>query len=421
VIEEAPSPVVDATLRERMGADAVAAARAVGYVGAGTVEFIVDADGRHFFLEMNTRLQVEHPVTECVTGLDLVEWQLRVAAGEPLPLAQHEVPLRGHAIELRLYAEDPYAGFAPQTGEILHWRPEQALAGRAPGAAAFGGLRIDAGIAEGGRVSPWYDAMVANLIVHGRDRPDAIRRLRASLREAVLVGPVHNGRFLHDLLDHPAFRGATMHTGLIDDWAAAGEPLLQRPAPEPVDWCLAAAVLAWRAGTGHRPASVAAWDLPLQCQDQRRTLRVQPEGHRVRVQTAGQPAMTVELLGWDDHLLRYSLDGVQQRCVCLPAGEGLQLVRTAWPLGFTEVSPWPSAMAERDPRRVTAPVAGTVAALAVQVGDRVTEGQPLVCIEAMKMEMWQHAAGPGRVAVLHVQPREAVEAGTLLAELEIEE
>jgi geranyl-CoA carboxylase alpha subunit len=191
VIEESPSPVVGPALREAMGRDAVAAAQAVGYCGAGTVEFIVDADLKHYFLEMNTRLQVEHPVTEMVTGLDLVEWQLRVAAGERLPLRQHEVRWQGHAIEARLYAEDPYAQptpFAPQTGTVQWWRPEAA--------AAQPGVRIDHGIAEGGCVSPFYDAMVAKFIVHGRDRDDAIRRLRAALQDAPLLGLRNNGRFL---------------------------------------------------------------------------------------------------------------------------------------------------------------------------------------------------------------------------------
>ena len=219
--------------------------------GAGTVEFIVDADLKHYFLEMNTRLQVEHPVTECITGLDLVEWQLRVAAGEHLPLTQDEVRFQGHAIEVRLYAEDPYAGFAPQTGRVLHWRPGDALRP---------GVRIDSGIAEGGQVTPFYDAMVAKLIAHGRDRTDAIRRLTAAIEDAPLVGLRNNGRFLRDLLAHPAFREARMHTTLIDDWATQGEPLLVAPTISDSTWRLAAAVLATRDGGSRRPASVAAWD-----------------------------------------------------------------------------------------------------------------------------------------------------------------
>jgi geranyl-CoA carboxylase alpha subunit len=216
VIEESPSPVVDAAMRAAMGRDAVAAALAAGYRGAGTVEFVVDADGAHYFLEMNTRLQVEHPVTEMVTGFDLVEWQLRVAAGEPLtamiPGLQRDVRLAGHAIEARLYAEDPYADFAPQTGTVRWWRPDAAT--------AEPGVRIDHGIAEGSVVSPFYDAMVAKVIVHGRDRDDAIRRLRAALVRAPLLGLPNNGRFLADLVDHAAGNPVFNRTvTLKDSWA----------------------------------------------------------------------------------------------------------------------------------------------------------------------------------------------------------
>ena len=172
VIEESPSPIVDAAMRERMGRDAVAAALAVGYRGAGTVEFIVDAERRHYFLEMNTRLQVEHPVTECVTGFDLVEWQLRIAQGEPLPVSQEQVRLEGHAIEVRLYAEDPCDGWKPQTGRILGWRPERA------------GVRVDHGIAEGGEITPWYDAMLAKFIAHGTSGPAAAKRFYVKLLAA---------------------------------------------------------------------------------------------------------------------------------------------------------------------------------------------------------------------------------------------
>ena len=236
VIEEAPSPIVSPQMRAQMGADAVAAALAVGYRGAGTVEFIVDSENRHYFLEMNTRLQVEHPVTECITGLDLVEWQLRVAAGEPLPLQQQDIQLNGHAIEVRLYAEDPYNGFAPQTGPVQFWRPEWALAGRAKGQCAFGEVRIDAGIQEGGEISPWYDPMVAKLIAHGRDRNDAIRRLMAALEDSPLLGVRNNARFLRDLLDHPDFRAARMHTATIDQWMQDGAALLKAPQADGATW-----------------------------------------------------------------------------------------------------------------------------------------------------------------------------------------
>jgi geranyl-CoA carboxylase alpha subunit len=258
VIEEAPSPVVSPAMRAAMGQDAVAAALAVGYRGAGTVEFIVDADLKHYFLEMNTRLQVEHPVTEMVTGFDLVEWQLRVAAGEPLPAQQADIPMKGHAIEARLYVEDPYAGFAPQTGTVRWWRPQRALAA---------GVRIDDGIVEGSDISPWYDPMVAKVIVHGRDRNDAIRRLRAALENAPLLGLRNNGRFLADLVNHPAFRSAAMTTTLIDQWQDSGEALLQRPVPTDEAWCVAAAAFAMEHGGSWRADSVAAYGIPLSCDD----------------------------------------------------------------------------------------------------------------------------------------------------------
>jgi geranyl-CoA carboxylase alpha subunit len=435
VIEEAPSPVVDAAMRARMGADAVAAAQAVGYRGAGTVEFIVDADLNHYFLEMNTRLQVEHPVTECITGIDLVEWQLRVAAGEPLPLAQHEIRFGGHAIEARLYAEDPYAGFAPQTGKVLHWRPHDALRGRTagaphagrghgqagPGHGAPSGVRIDAGIAEGGDVTPFYDPMLAKLIAHGRDRDDAIRRLIAALDDAPLVGVPNNARLLRDLLGHAAFRHAHLHTALLDQWSQQGEPPLRRPVPDEADWCIAAAVLALRGdGAVVRPAGVAAWDLTLGDGDERRTLRVHPHDRRVAVGMHAR-TVTVEVIAHDGHRLRYAIDGVQRERVCVRDGDVLYLAREAAVLALREASPWPAGEDHGDPRFARAPVAGTIAAIGVAPGDAVAAGQPLVCVEAMKMELWLNAGRSGRVVAVHARLRDTVEAGAVLVELQIEE
>ena len=208
------------------------------------MEFIVDREGGHYFIEMNTRLQVEHPVTEMITGLDLVEWQLRIAAGEPLPLKQSDVVFEGHAIEARLYAEDPSQHFAPQTGRIVHWQPQRALRP---------GIRIDDGIVQGSIVTPHYDAMVAKIIAHGRDRDDAIRRLAAALRDTPLLGIVNNGRFLRELVEHEDFRGARLHTGTLDEWDAQGHALMRAEPPGDVAWCLAAALLC--GDGGWRPAS----------------------------------------------------------------------------------------------------------------------------------------------------------------------
>ena len=388
VIEESPAPGLTPAQRESMGRDAVAAARAVGYVGAGTVEFIVDAQGQHHFLEMNTRLQVEHPVTECVTGLDLVEWQLRVAAGEPLPPLLHPVDRPdGHAIELRLYAEDPSAGFRPQTGRVALWRPERS------------GVRVDHGLSEGDEISPWYDAMVAKYIAHGRDRADAIRRLLRALEQAPLLGLTTNAGFLHGLLQTDEFRSGTLTTQRLDTWAEAGHPLMQAPTPEENAWRVAAAVLG---GDGRE------FDLTLSTRPGTppRTWRIPVDG--------------VQVLSLADGELRVRVDGVERRLPAVRDGTTLHLGWAGTPTSFTEASPWPQAATGADPSRLRASVAGLLARLRVAVGDHVDAGQPLACVEAMKMEMWLHASAPGTVRAIHRAPGAPVAAGDVIIELEID-
>jgi geranyl-CoA carboxylase alpha subunit len=406
VIEEAPSPVVSSTMRDAMGRDAVAAALAVGYCGAGTVEFIVDPHLKHYFLEMNTRLQVEHPVTEMITGLDLVEWQLRVAAGEPLPLTQEQVRFSGHAIEARLYAEDPYSAFAPQTGTVLHWRPAAA--------AAQPGIRIDAGIAEGGVVTPYYDPLLAKVIAHGRDRDDAVRRLMAALEDAPLLGLANNARFLRDLIDHPRFRSASMHTALLDEWAAGSEALLQRPAPDDELWCLAAAVAV---GRGARPASVAGFDLSLECGATKRALRVELGAGSVHVDlgaTRHEVDLGTEGAGWLD----YRFDGLRRRIALVRDGGRLHFSRAAAGFVFAEVSPFPAVDAAHDASRVRSPVAGTVTQVLVVQGDFVVAGQTVACVEAMKMEMKLVATVASCVAIVRISTGDQVASGAVLVELE---
>ena len=420
VIEESPSPVVSPAMRERMGRDAVLAAQAIGYRGAGTIEFIVDQDLNHYFLEMNTRLQVEHPVTEMVSGLDLVEWQLRVADGQPLPLRQDQIQFTGHAIEARLYTEDPYAGFAPQTGRIQWWRPAVAL---------YQGVRIDDGIREGGEVSPHYDPMVAKLIVHGKDRPDAIRRLMATLDDSPLLGLKHNARFLRDLVDHPRFRSGTMTTTLIDEWQQQGEALLQRPTAPEWAWTVAASLFAARdQGLDDvvlRADSVRHYDLPLSCDGQSRTLRVSvPQRGLVQVQAAPTaPPHTVQLHDRGDDprggAVRFSLDGSQRDVTAVWCGPALHVVIDAATFVFEETSAWPDLATAQDPCRALSPVAGTVAQVLVKVGDAVGPDQPLLSIEAMKMEMWLTAQSAGTVKAVHAQVGEQVQAQALLIELEL--
>ena len=421
VIEEAPSPIVSPALRASMGRDAVTAALAVGYRGAGTVEFIVDQDLRHYFLEMNTRLQVEHPVTEMIAGQDLVEWQLRVAAGEALPLRQDEIRCSGHAIEARLYAEDPYAGFAPQSGPVLHFRPA---------AAARPGVRIDAGIAEGGTVTPFYDAMLAKVIAHGRDRADAIRRLMAALEDAPLLGLATNGRFLRDLVDHHRFRQAAMHTTLLDEWLEGGAAILQRPLPTDADWQLAAAVFAgaadWHATSLAGPRSAIpgmqsmGFDLTLTCSGETRTLRVESAGGMARV-GAGDSATEVRIESAEGSRLRYTMDGVTRHAILHRDGSTLHLSRDAAVFVFSEAWPFPVAETRDDPSTARAAVAGTIARIEVAVGDAVAAGQTLAVIEAMKMEMRVTANAAGTVAAVRVLLGQQVAAGALLVDLTLQE
>ncbi|MBI3384526.1 MAG: ATP-grasp domain-containing protein [Aquabacterium sp.] len=428
VIEESPSPVVSPAMREAMGRDAVLAAKAINYCGAGTIEYIVDQDLNYYFLEMNTRLQVEHPVTEMISGLDLVEWQLRVAAGQPLPLKQDEIKLQGHAIEARLYTEDPYAGFAPQTGDIAWWRPAQAI---------HEGVRIDDGIVEGGTVTPHYDPMVAKLIVHGRDRDDAIRRLIATLDDAPLLGLKNNSRFLRDLVDHPRFRAGTMTTTLIDQWQTDNEAILQRPVATDEAWLVAAAVIAARAQTRDvgiqapalRADSVSGFDVPLTCDGSQRTLRVQGQrnGRFLVGLTPTDVQHDLRLISHDTNarggVLSYELDGVQRRLLAVwcetVQGSELHVVQQASTFVFSEVSAWPDAGNAADPSRALSPVAGTVAQVLVKAGDTVVADQPLLSIEAMKMEMWLSAQAPGVIKAVYVQAGEQVQAKTLLIDIEL--
>ncbi len=411
VIEEAPSPVVTPAMRAAMGQDAVAAALAVGYRGAGTVEFIVDDKLNHYFLEMNTRLQVEHPVTEMITGYDLVEWQLRVAAGEPLPAQQADITLTGHAIEARLYAEDPYTGFTPQTGTVLWWQPGT-------------DFRVDDGIVQGSVVTPFYDPMVAKIIVHGRDRDDAIRRLRAALANTPLLGLKNNGPFLRDLLDHPAFRKAEMTTTLIDQWQERGEALLQEAAPTDDTWRVAAVAVvtrgveAWR-GNNWRANSVAAFDLRLQCADVVRSLRVRPDRHGGVAVTCDGATVAVHVLGFVDCTLRYAVDGVTRTAIAVFAGVDVHLALDGRTFVFSEVSAFPDADALKDASKARSPVAGKVTQVLVAAGTAVQAGQQMLCVEAMKMEMWLIAEAAGVVQAVHATVGDQVESGALLIALEM--
>ncbi len=428
VVEEAPSPAVGPALRARLGAAAVAAARAAGYVGAGTVEFLLDEGGDFSFLEMNTRLQVEHPVTEAVTGLDLVGLQLAVAAGEPLPIAQGDVALRGHAIECRVYAEDAERGFLPSSGPIELFAPP-----------AGPGVRNDVGVYTGDEVSVYYDPQLAKLIVHAPDRPAAIARLTRALRDYAVLGPVTNLPFLLWIAEHPEFRAGRTTTEFIPrHWSPAREA-----APPPREVLLGAAALdllgrAEReraAAAGGRPASpwqtVGAWGvgggaatLRLRHGDTEYILAAgRAEGDTWRVALGDEETtVAVERLGPGAVLIREGVRSILIRGVASPEGFAIAWQGRAYqlrkPLPPTVESAGAGAVGAGRHEALTAPMPGKVLKLHVAEGERVRANQPLLVLEAMKME---HIIAAPRDAVVGRLPYgegALVTGGAVLAELD---
>jgi 3-methylcrotonyl-CoA carboxylase alpha subunit len=419
VIEEAPAPGMTAGLRARMGEAAVKAALAVGYRGAGTVEFIVDGsqplsdETPFYFMEMNTRLQVEHPVTEAVTGQDLVEWQLRVAAGDPLPLSQDEIALSGHAVEARLYAEDPDNGFLPSTG-MLHVLD---LAGG-------DGIRIDTGVREGDTVTPFYDPMIAKVIASGRDRDEALDRLSAALRDSLVAGPRTNTGFLRKLADDPDFRGNTFDTGLID---------------RKLDTLIAASAAT-------REAAVALGTLRL----------IEREGERIETERLRRSNETNSPWSVADG---FQLGGVRQIAQPLVIDGTQETVNIEWSDGGPAIRvPGPESgeeeleadlvdtdegiyvlvegrqflVADRDPFSfdldtpdgdaiVRAPMHGKVISLHVETGATVSRGDKLAVIEAMKMEHTLTAGRGGTISEVAASQGDQVGEGQKLIVIHAEE
>ena len=443
VLEEAPAPGMTPERRAQMGAAAVAAARRVGYVGAGTVEFICEHDvassGRFYFMEMNTRLQVEHPVTEAITGLDLVEWQLRVAAGEPLPLQQADIPLHGHAIEARVCAENPAQGFLPSTGTLRTLRT--------PEATRFtpGRVRLDMGVAEGDAISPHYDPMIAKLIVHGDSREAALARMDEALSALHITGVQNNVDFLRQLVRTRSFAQPQLDTALIEreHEALFGAPSAQRQQAQQRDALLGATLRWWldacAATNGHADpwARHDGWALHGHSQ---RVLQWRcasasdaEEAMTVTVQQARDGALTlrwadacvsvrslhgsgtplhaeVDGAPWSAHVDRHlEPSGTHTFDVFTPLGH--QLVRWLDPLLAGDVQ-------QAGAGRITAPMPGKVIAVLVAAGDAVTAGQALLITEAMKMEHSLTAPRDGTVAELLCSVGDQVAEGIELLRLE---
>jgi acetyl-CoA/propionyl-CoA carboxylase biotin carboxyl carrier protein len=382
VVEEAPSPVVDAALRAQMGAAAVALACACAYEGAGTVEFIATGDGGEFyFLEMNTRLQVEHPVTELVYGVDLVEQQLRVAAGEPLGLRQEELVPHGHAVEARLYAEDPDHGFLPAAGTILSYREP-----------AGTGIRVDSGVRAQTEVATTYDPMLAKVIAHGPDRPTALRRLTRALAGFELLGVPTNAGFTRELLARDDVRAGEQDTGLLERILAAGDRAPSEDLP-------AAAVLA-AAGSDHPPGP---WRRRLAGHGDARV-------HDGQVSIGGRTWTSAAVRFDLDGAARVTLDGVERRYAVRVTdesiwvardGEQLEL-RTEHPIGAGDAALLDS---------LQAPMPGTVLLVRVADGDHVEAGDVLLVLESMKMELSITAPHAGTVDGLALEPGDRVTRG----------
>ena len=373
VVEEAPSPALDPATRAAMQDAAVRAAADIGYVGAGTVEFLFDpTDGTFAFLEMNTRLQVEHPVTELVTGLDLVDWQLRIARGEHLDLSQDDVTMDGHAIEVRLYAEDVARGYLPQVGTVLAWQPPTGP-----------GIRVDAGIVAGQAITPHYDPMLAKVIAHGRDRDDARRRLADALDRLVCLGVTTNRTFLAALLREPTFTAGEATTALLDEMD------LTPPSPTAADL---AAVVGWRhlraMDTGGHPAGLQGWTNAVWLASPVR-LQVGDEVVTGSVD-AGDPTTvrigdTAVVVSADPRGVQ--VDGRPLALVGVVDGDRLLVRLPHVDVDATDLTHAPPAAHDATGAGVLlAPMHGAVTAVPVEVGQQVAAGDPVVVVEAMKME-----------------------------------
>jgi geranyl-CoA carboxylase alpha subunit len=418
VIEEAPSPALSADLRERMGEAAVAAARAISYVGAGTVEFLLDAAGNFYFLEMNTRLQVEHAVTEAIIGIDMVEWQLRVAAGEPLPLAQQDIRFRGHAIEARLYAEDPYADFLPQSGTLIDWQP-----------ATGDGVRVDHGVAPGQNISPFYDPMLAKVIAHGATREQTRRRLIVGLEDTVVLGLNTNRDFLVAALRHPAFVAGEATTAFIGRHFPAGSDAMRRPNLNQRIVALAAVLLFEARARDPRGAAAAtrswsstgsaSWPLRLSVGNSQQETVIAVLGSDHYLVAQSDHMIEISIVQRHDGAVRFTGGGVQKTARFAWHDWTLHLALDGLIAAVRETTlELPRARSDSDSTELRAPMNGAIIAVHVKAGDRIVRGQRLVVLEAMKMQHEIRANRDGVVRRALVETGQQVATRQVLVELE---
>jgi propionyl-CoA carboxylase alpha chain len=424
VVEEAPSPFLDRETRDEMGRQAVALARAVGYRSAGTVEFIVDQHRNFYFLEMNTRLQVEHPVTELVTGLDLVELMIRVAAGEPLPLTQKDVRLKGWAIETRIYAEDPRRNFLPSIGRLVRYLPPVGE-----------GLRLDAGVAEGTEISVYYDPMIAKLVAFGPDRDTAIDRLRGALDEFYVSGVQHNIGFLAALAAKPRFRAGALSTNFIAEEFPGG-------FTAPADFVEADRMILLAAGLAHRrireretaiegrltgaPVDLAERAMvlldenshPVSVRPEGGAYRVEIEGESVLAATEWQPGQPVLRVRVEEHVAAVQIERLPGAAFRLVHGGVVRRAQVLSPRAAGLLALMPQKQTVDATRLVLSPMPGLLSSLVVAQGQEVKAGEPLAIVEAMKMENVLRAERDGRIARIRVSPGDSLAVDQVILEFE---
>lgn len=416
VVEEAPSPFVSPELREKMGIAAVNAAKACDYVGAGTVEFLTDANGNFYFLEMNTRLQVEHPVTELVTGIDLVAWQLTIAAGGFLPLKQEEVTLTGHAMEVRLYAEDPASNFMPQTGQILRWQHATQM-----------GLRMDGGIKEGQMVTPFYDPMLAKVIAHGKTRDEARRRLISSLMQIQLLGVQSNRGFLVNILSNDVFANGQATTAFIEEEFHADPTLSIQPVTQEQQ-VLSAWLFYLQSALKFNPER-AFWrnsnpaptwfDLTIREEKISVSVTVIDAHKKIFSMQTSLGETQLQLLSCDDNELKYAENGVNKTIsFAFDADNQLFLSSFESCLKIIDQTHAPVMAAEgAGGGLIKASMDGGIIDVLVNEGDAVVKGQPLVILEAMKMEHAMKSDCDGVVKSVNVKKGDQVKGRQLLVEV----
>lgn len=407
VVEEAPAPGITPALRQTMGSAAIRAAKAVNYVGAGTVEFLLDQRGEFYFMEMNTRLQVEHPITELITGTDLVAWQIKVAQGQALPLTQEQVVIDGHAMEVRLYAEDPDNEFLPATGELTLYREPSAAPNQ----------RVDSGVREGDAISPFYDPLMAKLIAWGETREEARLRLLHMLKQTHISGVKTNVRFLQRILAQPAFAQGHVHTGFIEEHSAAlfapSKPLT------PLFWQLAGA--AWIHSSPFHAAqqdpyspwaTLNGWQHMDSAQVKLRFI-LNDDIHSVAINTD-----TLANSHWQKDVLRYQDDKQQYQLKAIRTAQELYLQWNGTLYTLALADPISQAQAAQDTGGLVAPMHGSIVKVAVTVGQSVAAGDILVVVEAMKIEHSIRAKDAGVITALFCTQGDMVSEGTVLVEME---